>query len=64
VKNNNTSYWVSTPKFTGLIQVDRDGIIVQTAPIFKRWLHQHVYLFDQYLTSTFDETKVIVKEVK
>lgn len=32
-----TSYWVSTPKATGVVEVDDAGIITDTAPIWKRY---------------------------
>lgn len=60
---NKYSYWVSTPKMTGLIVIDEDGAIVETAPIFKKWINKHIYNFNCWVDEQFNEDDVQVKEI-
>ena len=59
----NHSFWVSTPKMTGLIETDSNGRIVKTAPIFKVFKNQHIYNFNIWLDSRFNEEDVKVEEI-
>lgn len=54
--------WISNKKFTCQVESNENNCAINTAPILKKFIGQHVNNLVNWLDKNFPETIILVKE--